>query len=99
MKLSTMVAQLPKDVAVDTFRVELAALIKSTGDGFVSQEYLEQIETCIRSYIDRNFEFSLELSCHLDTSASERDISDNLSKLSDFPGDVALSTRFVGNRE
>jgi hypothetical protein len=78
MKLSNIVAQLPKDVAVDTFRAELGAIIKSKGDGSVSQEYREQIETCMRSYIDRHFEFSSEVSRSLNTSAPERDIADDV---------------------
>jgi hypothetical protein len=69
MKLSNVVAQLPKDVAVDRFRVELGAHIKSKGDGSVSRECLEEIETYLRGYIDPNFEFSAPL----DTTATEGD--------------------------
>jgi hypothetical protein len=57
MKLSNMVAQLPKDVVLDAFRAKLGALIRNKGDGIVSAQYLEQIETYLRSYIDLNFEF------------------------------------------
>ena len=78
MKLSNVVAQLPKDAAIDKFRAELGALLKSKGDGSVSQECLEQIEIHLRSCIDRNFEFSTAVSLPLETAPSEGDISDEV---------------------
>jgi hypothetical protein len=75
MKLSNMVAQLPENVAVDTFRARLGALIRNKGDGIVSSEYLEQIETCMRGYIDGDFEFNSEVSRHLGTAISQDAIS------------------------
>jgi hypothetical protein len=77
MKLSNIVAQLPQNVAVDRFRSELGAIIKTKGDSSVSRECLEQIETCMRSYIDHNFEFGAQLSFPQDTIAAGSDISDD----------------------